>query len=56
MVLCVLLCEVIVLDRVSQCRMESTGIKGTRTFPVPGSGEPYIQGARMERFGYPSVK
>ena len=28
----------------------------TRTVPVPGSGESNIQGARMERFRYPSVR
>ena len=50
-----LLCEVIVLDRLSQCRIEGTGIVGTRTVPVPGSGEPNIQGGRTERFQYPSV-
>ena len=28
---------------------------GTRTVPVPGNGEPNIQGVRTERFRYPSV-
>ena len=51
----VLLCKVFVLDRLSQCRIEGTGIVGTRTVPVPGSGEPNTQGARTERFRYPSV-
>ena len=53
---CVLLCKVIVSDRLSHCRMESTGIRGTRTVPVPGNLEPNIQGARTERFRYPSVR
>ena len=51
----VLLCKVTVLDRLSQCRIEGTGIVGTRTVPVPGNGEPNTQGARTEGFRYPSV-
>ena len=35
---------VLILDRLSQCRIEGTGVVGTRTVPVPGSGEPNIQG------------
>ena len=54
-VLCVLLCEVLVLDRLGQYRMESTGIRRTRTVPVPGYGEPNIQGTRIKLFQYPSV-
>ena len=62
--------SVLVLDRLSQCRIEGTGIvgtrtvpvpesgepniQGTRTVPVPGSGEPNIQGTRTERLRYPS--
>ena len=34
----------------------SISIRGTRRVPVPESGEPNIQGARMERFLYPSVR
>ena len=30
----------------SQCRMESTGIRRTRTVPVPGNREPNIRGTR----------
>ena len=41
------------LDRLSQCRIEGTGIVGTRTFPVPGSGEPNIQGARTRTLPVP---
>ena len=64
--------EVIVLDRLSQSRMESTGFRGTRTVlargngepnmrrtrtvPAPGSGEPNIQGARTKEFRYLSVR
>ena len=33
-------------DRLSQCRIEGTGIVGTGTVPVPGNGEPNIQGTR----------
>ena len=61
------------IRRLSQCRIEGTGIVGTRTVPVAGmgnqiykvqatrtvpvpeSGEPNVQGARMERFRYPRV-
>ena len=58
----------LVLDRLGQYRMEKywhyairgtrtvpvpgngePNIRGTRTVPVPGSGEPNIQGTRMER-------
>ena len=51
----VLLCEVIVLDtcRLTQCRMEGTGIVGTRTVPVPGNGEPNIQGTRTRMVPVP---
>ena len=34
------------IDRLSQCRIEGTGIVGTRTVPVPGNGGPNIQGTR----------
>ena len=43
------------MDRLGHYRMESTGIRGTKTVPVPGTGEPNIQGTRTERFRYPSV-
>ena len=36
--------------------MESTGLGGTRTGPVPGNGEPNIQGTRREWFWYSSVR
>ena len=44
--MCFLLCEVIVLDSLSQCRMEYTGVLGTRTDPVPGNGKPNLSGTR----------
>ena len=55
---CRILCNmfivwVLVLDRLSQCRIESTGIVGTRTVPVPGNGEPNIQGARTRTVPVP---
>ena len=46
MMLYVLLYKVLVLNRLGQFRMESTGFRGTRTVPVPGSGESNIQGTR----------
>ena len=50
-----MICEVIVLDRLSQCRIEGSGIVGTRTVTVPGKGEPNVQGARTERFLFEEV-
>ena len=41
------------LDRFSQCRIECTGIVGTRTVPVPGNGEPHIQGTRTRTVPVP---
>ena len=38
--------KVLVLNRLGQFRMESAGFRGTKTVPVPGSGEPNIQGTR----------
>ena len=43
------------LDRLNQCRIEGTGIVGTRTVPVPGNGEPNIQGARRKQFLFQEV-
>ena len=45
--------RVLVLDRLSQCRIEGTGILGTRKVPVPGNGEPNIQGARTRTVPVP---
>ena len=42
-----------VLDRLSQCRKKDTGIVGTKTVPVPGNGEPNIQGARTRTVPVP---
>ena len=41
------------LDRLSQCRIEGTGIVGTRTVSVPGNGETNIQGARTRTVPVP---
>ena len=45
--------RVLVLDKMGQCRIEGTGIVGTRTVHVPGNGEPYIQGARTRTVPVP---
>ena len=48
--------RVLVLDSLSECRIEGTGIVGTRTVPVPENGEPNIQGIReQERFLFQEV-
>ena len=48
--------RVSVLDRLSQCRIEGTGIVGTRTVPVPRNGEPTIQGARTRTVPVPGSR
>ena len=37
----------------SQCRIECTDIVGTRKVPVPGNGEPNIQGMRTRTVPVP---
>ena len=45
--------NLIVLDRLGQCRIEGTAIVGIRTVHVPGNGEPNTQGARTRTVPVP---